>query len=208
VSPEPASAGRLFLAVPLGPAVRSAVGRYLESATGGGALPGRPVRPEGWHLTLRFLGDTPAEVASRLRAGLLAADLGPAFSLRLSGLGAFPSPSRARVLWLGVEDGPGADALAALAERVEAVVESAGLPADDRPFRGHLTLSRLVPPEDVRPLVAEAGVAALAVAVEAVVLYRSHLGRGPARYEVAERFPLARPGGPPPPSSPSRETIR
>ncbi len=67
----------------------------------------------------------------------------------------------------------------------------ADIPPDDRRFAPHLTLSRLRPPQDVRPLLE--GVPPLGVRqmVTRVVMYRSHLGgRRPARYEELESFLL------------------
>ena len=62
---------------------------------------------------------------------------------------------------------------------------------DDRPFSPHLTLSRIRPPQNVRPLVEAMPSLGVRQLVNRVVVYRSHLGgRRPARYEELERFPL------------------
>ncbi len=77
-----------------------------------------------------------------------------------------------------------------VAERVEAAVTEAGLRAADRPFRPHLTLSRIRPPQDLRALLDAAPVMKVPMVVDRISLFRSHLGRGGARYEVLESFPL------------------
>jgi 2'-5' RNA ligase len=179
---------RLFLGVALPEETRTALEGRLREALGGEPLPGRPVPPTNWHLTLRFLGDTPAEARERLVRELRAAACGPAFPLELAGLGAFPRPARASVLWVGAAEGEAP--LRALAEEVEAAVRRAGFPAEPRPFSPHLTLSRIQPPHDVRALVEHFPDFAERITVDAVVLFRSHLGRGPARYEAVERVPL------------------
>lgn len=181
--------GRLFLAVGLAEAVRRELDAYLRRALGGRGLPGRAVRPENWHLTLRFLGGMGNQEAARLRAELRRAALGSSFRIRFGALGAFPSVRRAAVLWVGV--GEGAAELAALAAAVEGAAVRAGLPAEPRPFRAHLTISRIRPPVDVSTAVAAASPAGAPMEVDGVALYRSHLGSGPPRYEVVERFPLA-----------------
>jgi 2'-5' RNA ligase len=117
-----------------------------------------------------------------------AADRGPAFALRWGSLGAFPRPRRANVLWLGVDQGE--SAAESLAVAVEEAAEAAGFPPEDRPFRSHLTLSRLRPDQDVAAVLDAVPPLGLAMAVDRVVLYQSHLGPGGPRYEEVEAFPL------------------
>jgi len=179
---------RLFLAVPLTDEARHAVVHHLKAHLAH-PLPGRPVRPELWHLTLRFLGEVDEVGADRVMREVDAAERGRGFSLRWGALGAFPRPRRANVLWLGVERGE-AEA-ARLAAVVEDAVEAAGFPPEDRPFRSHLTLSRIRPDQDVTAVLEAVPALGLDMAVERVVLYRSHLGRGGPRYEEMEAFPLA-----------------
>jgi RNA 2',3'-cyclic 3'-phosphodiesterase len=183
----PDDGGRLFLAVPITAEARERILRYL-AAPPMPALPGRPVPPENWHLTLRFLGDTPGALAERVAAEVERARLGPAFALRFGRPGGFPRPARARVLWLGIEQGE--DRLRDLAARVAASVERAGIPPEPRPFAAHLTLARLRDPLDLRPLLDLAPAAGVDLPVGEVVLYRSHLGSPAPRYEPLRRFPL------------------
>lgn len=177
---------RLFLAVPLADNTRREVEAGLEPIARD--LPGRSVMPENWHLTLRFLGDTEPEQRDRLVRELEGTRLGPTFTLEFGGLGAFPRAERARVLWLGVKQG--ATELGELARSVEAAARGAGFPAESKPFRAHLTLSRIQPPRSVAALLTGGPRLALQMPVHKVVLLRSHLGRGPARYEAIARFPL------------------
>jgi 2'-5' RNA ligase len=177
---------RLFVAGPLTDDVRHRLAHLLVEAVPHG-LPGRPVRPENWHLTLRFLGEVGEVEADRLMAALDLASLGRPFQVGWSGLGAFPRPSRATVLWVGMDRG--ADQAVALAEAVEAAVVSSGLEPADRPFRAHLTVSRIRPHQDVTPIVESVSLQ-VTMPVDRVVLYRSHLDRGGARYEEIGSFPL------------------
>ena len=103
------------------------------------------VRPEGIHLTLKFLGEIPETqieaVGAVVRRAASAAD---PFALEARGLGAFPNPRAPRVLWLGLHGEPGAmDALQRLQAAVEAGVAGLGFPREDRAFTPHLTLARV-----------------------------------------------------------------
>jgi 2'-5' RNA ligase len=180
-------AGRLFLGVPLSDPLRDALGEHLRRALPGG-IPGRAVVPANWHLTLRFLGDTHAEQHRLLVDALEKAPLGPRFSMVLGGLGAFPRPRRAGVLWVGV--GEGAADLKRLAALAEEAARHAGFPAEKKPFSPHLTNARLNPPRDVESVVAAAPAFGGRMEVDAVVLFRSHLGSGPPRYEQMRTFAL------------------
>lgn len=179
---------RLFLAVPIDDEVRHGLAAFLDRSLDGGRIPGKPVRPENWHVTLRFLGTSSREQADRV-AGFLAERLTTApFTMSFAGLGAFPNASRAAVLWLGIDRG--SEELAELAELCDEAAEGAGFAANDRPFHAHLTLARLRPKQDVNRLVERFPAFPLTQTVGEVVLFRSHLGRGGARYERFGALPL------------------
>jgi len=151
-------------------------------------LPGRLVAPANWHFTLRFLGSTPSEQRDELISSLRATHFGNEFMIRFDRLGAFPRVNRARILWLGVTDG--ADRLVSLAEKVEAASRRAGFPAESRPFKPHLTLSRIDPPRAVTEFVTQQRPIPVEMRVERVSLVRSVLGGGPAKYEILEELRL------------------
>jgi len=178
---------RLFLAVPLPEEVRDRIRQGIPRP-----LPGLRTRPEQWHLTLRFLGDTEPGRKTLLIGEMEGAALGGTFPLRFGGLGAFPRPERARVLWLGIDRGEAE--LSRLQERVERITRAAGFPHESRPYHPHLTLSRLRPPSPVADLIERAEGPSVPMEVREVVLYRSHLGEGPARHEALRRFPLSADG--------------
>ena len=177
---------RLFVGIPLADGLRGELEAYL-AATFGDRLPGRAVVPRNWHLTLRFLGATDAERHQRVLEELRRIHPPRAFDLTLTSLGAFPRPARAKVLWIGVGDG--GDELRGLGGSVEGAAVRAGFAPERKPFSPHLTLSRLDPPADVRPAL-EAAPFGSRMRVDSFVLFRSHLGGGPPRYEPLERFPL------------------
>jgi len=175
---------RLFIGVPLTDDARRAIAKSLPKK-----LPGKPVPAENWHFTLRFLGSTEAAVRDQIVQRLRSATCGARFDIRFNELGAFPNPGRARILWVGVDDG--ADRLIQLAAVAEGVARSVGFPAEAREFRPHLTLSRIDPPTSVKELLGAKPRFGAGMTVDSVILYRSHLGGGPARYEEITRFALS-----------------
>lgn len=94
------------------------------------------------HVTLRFLGERPESVLPSLFAALadVAAEFAP-FDLVLEGVGAFPSRTAPRVVYVGA--GLGSEAAAALARRIAAALEPAGAPPARERFVPHLTLFRV-----------------------------------------------------------------
>ncbi len=141
---------RTFIAVKLADDVPAALGQLSgDLAPSWSPRAVSWVRPENIHLTLRFLGDTAADLMPALGAGLDAvAAAAPPFFLQLDGLGCFPNPRRPRVIWVGLRDPEGC--LALLKEAVERMLLPWGWEREERPFRPHLTLGRVrertVPP--------------------------------------------------------------
>lgn len=182
------SAGRLFIGVPLTEGARWTIDEHVRRSMPDG-VPGRPVPAANWHLTLRFLGATSADQLSAIVRRMRAAELGEAFEVGFGGLGAFSRPRSARVLWIGLTDG--VERMKALARVAEDAARAAGFAAEEKPFKPHLTLSRIQPPRDVTRAIAGTPPLDLRMPVREVVVFRSHLGGGPARYEAVERFGLA-----------------
>lgn len=177
---------RLFLAVALTDEVRHGLAAFLGERVI--RLPGRPTPPDNWHVTLRFLGSTDALQRDRILEFLDEHLVVEPFTLGFAGLGAFPKPSRATVLWLGT--GRGSDELAKAAEICEQAATSVGLESEDRPFHSHLTVARIRPPVNVDGIVEQVGTFPLKMEVDRMTLYRSHLGRGGARYETVDEVLL------------------
>jgi RNA 2',3'-cyclic 3'-phosphodiesterase len=191
---------RLFVALPVPPAVRSRLAS-LQEDLGGAGLPVRWSRREGLHLTLVFIGERPVQDVSRAEGALrrAARERAP-FALTLAGLGGFPGLARPRVLWAGV--GGDREALNALQASVARELRAAGVPFESRPYRAHVTLGRTTGALDA------AGVAALEAAARAASdtpwgawpaseahLMESRLQPGGAIYTALVRAPLGAPGG-------------
>jgi len=97
-------------------------------------------QPGDWHVTLKFLGDTPTITIPAIQAAL-AEVAWEAFSFAAGGGGFFPSPERPRVLWVGAS--LGGRETGALAGAIEAALTAIGIPPEARPFSVHLTLARI-----------------------------------------------------------------
>ncbi|MGH2706659.1 MAG: RNA 2',3'-cyclic phosphodiesterase [Actinomycetota bacterium] len=152
----------------------------------------RFIPPASWHVTLKFLGEVPEERFGEVRdVTAQSVEPFPRTRSRLTGLGAFPSARRARVVWVGLEDADGV--LAALAEGMERDFAAAGFRREERVWRPHLTLARFRTPGPIGEALAEARVEDLPSEpfdVGEVVLFRSHLSPRGASYVPLDRFPL------------------
>jgi 2'-5' RNA ligase len=134
---------RAFLAIPL------PLRLTTELAAVGAGLKGlRAQRAETIHLTVRFLGDIdePAPIVDAVAP--IVARTAP-FELELTGLGVFPRPQRATVLWAGLARG--ADEAAALAAEVQAALVPLGFAPEKRPFVPHVTVGRFKRPQRFEP---------------------------------------------------------
>jgi len=134
---------RLFVAIPMPETVRNeitGVQQELQQLVSRDAV--RWAKPEQFHLTLRFLGDVPAEQAPALQEVVNAVCAGvTALRLSAQGIGFFPNAGAPRIIWAGVNDGEGR--LADLQKKIEAVVRLfAEKPAAEK-FAGHVTLGRI-----------------------------------------------------------------
>ena len=150
--------------------------------------------PENLHVTLKFLGGIDeARVPSVIDALRGAVGRHARFVIEIGELGAFPSATRARVLWAGVTGGDGA--LAALASTVDTALAGLGFPHEERAFSPHITLGRVREPRRA-PALGEALAAGGArrfgrVAVNEITLMRSDLSPRGARYSPLAALQLA-----------------
>ena len=134
---------RTFIAIELDEELRENL-RRLQSGLRERVAPRsvRWVRPEGVHLTLKFLGDTPAGEVDEVKAALaIAASQIEPFTFYVGGLGCFPNSRRPRVVWVGIQEPTGR--LARLREAIEDQVAPLGFPTERRSFHPHLTLGRV-----------------------------------------------------------------
>jgi len=186
---------RLFVAVDLPEQVREALSRVQQELRRYDLSDLRWVRPQGIHLTLKFLGETPARRVAAITEALAGATEGrPGFRVALGAPGTFGSRRGPRVLWLDVIGD--IQRLRELQTAVEEALVEVGFPSEERDFSPHLTLARV--PQPVRPGTAERIAQGLQAVtppeaefdVREVVLMRSTLQPGGAVYERLAAFPL------------------
>jgi 2'-5' RNA ligase len=157
----------------------------------------RWVRPEGIHLTLKFLGEVGRHLLPDLETAMRDACAGrKPFRLALGDIGTFGGRRGVRVVWVGV--GGDLDALRALQKGVDDQVSALGFAREIRPFSPHLTLARVpeTAPSDTGARVAAALRAtklppAQPFDVAELSLVRSQLGPGGARYTRLVAAPLS-----------------
>ncbi len=177
---------RLFVGLDLPWALRQRV-----AALAGAGVPGaRWVPPENYHLTLRFIGETPgyrAEEIDLALAGLRARG----FSLTLAGLGTFTKGGRGSALWVGVERNPQLDHLQ---NKIEVALQRIGLEPERRRFQPHVSLARLDNVAEgklVSYVQAHNLFRADPVPVEHFTLFSSQLGKEASVYTAEVEYALA-----------------
>jgi len=175
---------RLFIALTLPSAVRDELAALAQPLNGVNWT-----RPDQLHVTLRFLGDVPADRIDPMIERLNTVQVAP-FILPVEGVGTFPPNRPPRVLWVGV--GSGHPRLFQLRQRVDDAVLASGLPLDVRTFHPHVTLARCT--ENAAAvghwLHAHREFAGPPVRVEAFDLYSSELRPSGAVHTLKQRFPL------------------
>jgi 2'-5' RNA ligase len=175
---------RLFVALQLPRELK----RHLSALTGG--LPGaRWLKPENYHLTLRFIGEVPAHRAEEIDLAL-AALRGRRFTLTLAGVGTFAKAGRDTQLWVGVERNPQLDHIQ---NKIETALQRAGLEPERRRFTPHVRLARLdnVAPAKLAGFVQAHNLfRAEPIEMDHFTLFSSRLGKEASVYTAEVEYPL------------------
>lgn len=177
--PEVAPRIRAFFGLPLPDEQRASLAAFV-AACAEAAPQFRWTPAANLHLTVRFIGSVDRTLVEGIADRV--ADRAPSgFDLELGDLGTFKRGRLVRVVWLGLRSG--LEPLARLAAEVEDECGKAGLPAEKRPFRAHLSLARARARDgEILPAVLPTPTLEPWRADE-LVLYSSHLGRTGAVYE-------------------------
>ena len=184
---------RAFIALELPAAVQAAlVGLQRELA--GAKADVKWVREEQLHVTLRFLGEI-TEPQRQSVEGVLreAAGRSGPFQAALSSVGAFPTTSAPRVIWVGME--PGRAEMEQLARMVEEGLRRVGFPDEDRPFVAHVTLGRVRSSKNLAALASKlkqtSWTPPAAFAVDHLTLFESVLSSSGPTYTPLAYLPFA-----------------
>jgi len=172
---------RLFVGLELPPSVKMALGMLRGEVDGA-----RWLREDQLHLTLRFIGEVSPEAAEDVHEALHEVDFTP-FEVALKGLGVFGKLRQPRAVWAGVAD---PEPLQGLHDRIETALARAGFSGRDRRYIPHVTLARFkTRSRRLEAFLAEhQDFAAPAFQAEHFTLFRSHLSRHGASYEIEERY--------------------
>ena len=175
---------RLFAAVAIPQQIAEGLARRQQG------LPGARWRPlDSLHVTLRFFGEVQEPVAADLDDEL-AKLTGRPFELQLNGVGAFGEGREVRAVWAGVGD---SESLRVLAGRCEAAARRAGLKAEGRAYRPHVTLAYLKRPDPEQVAAWVQGHNLLRsppFPIDRFGLYSSWPTSEGSRYELEREYPL------------------
>ena len=185
---------RTFIGIDIGDAIRTNTTALIKDLSKTGAAV-KWVAPESMHVTLLFLGEVDdRELHAVCKAVKEVAGGEPPFPLRVSGLGAFPTARRPKILWAGIVEGvePLQRLNAALEERM---LELGCYRKEERGYSPHLTLGRVKADADSFTMAAEIP-KRLAweggrFAVEEVLVFSSELDRDGPVYSVIGRAALS-----------------
>ena len=208
---------RLFVALDIPEAIRDAIASYVDDLRRA-APDAKWVRPEGYHITLKFIGEWRRDVREVIEA--LQKIEAPSLTVAIRGNGFFPTARSPRVFWVGIEaenvgqaflpvgrsEAP-QTALSLLASKVDEATSTLGIEKESRPFSPHLTLARSGSGSP-RPRKDEKAVPSMKHLAERIAglpapefgtihateffLYESKLSPSGAKYTKLKSFPLGR----------------
>lgn len=176
---------RMFIALPIPERIREELA-FLCC----GLPEARWIKPENFHITLRFLGEIDGGDVDDVDAAL-AGIRAPEFDLEIADVGCFANGRSVRAIWAGVKPTP---ALAHLHDKVESAVVRAGLPPNGQRFMPHVTLTwpRRAPLDKVREYLARHSLfRAGPFEIKHFTLYRSFTGGEGSIYRIESEYELA-----------------
>jgi len=180
---------RAFIAIDLPEALHAALAEAQQNFRSA-ASNARWTRPEGIHLTLKFLGEISDAQTKQVVEALTQIGSFEPFSVEVKGFGFFPQAQRPRVFWAGVMAPP---ALAQLAAQVQNRMEKIGFEREDCAFSPHLTLARFQVPRPQPNLEAAVGARVKTSMgtfyASEFFLFESKLSPQGAQYKKLMRFP-------------------
>ena len=98
------------------------------------------VEPQNIHITVRFLGNITLATAENIFKEMNKIQFAQ-FRVQIKGVGAFPNPSYAKVIWAGITEG--AVQLKSIFSQLEPRLRGLGFTPDSKGFSPHLTIARI-----------------------------------------------------------------
>jgi 2'-5' RNA ligase len=183
---------RTFIALDMPPEIKTALEKYVQPLK---SLRGRVswVKRENLHLTLKFLGDTPANRVDEIAVALqeIAAKL-TSFTADIAGSGVFPNEKAPRVLWVGINDE--SETLLKLAQAIDECLYQFGFAKEKRAFTPHLTIGRVKDPRIPAIVCAlkEKPFAAMPAQFNEIIFMQSELNPAGSIYTPLRKLKLGR----------------
>jgi 2'-5' RNA ligase len=184
---------RCFIAISLSDEILDELDSYLQQLKK--ISPGvRWVKPAAIHITLKFLGEQPAQLVGSVERELTGiSDVCSPFALSVVGTGCFPNRNRPRVFWLGLEH-DAQNSLFKLHEWIDKRLEPLGFTREKRRFSPHLTIGRAKEQSrypEVFEYFTEHPFPELKFDVNEVVFMRSELRPEGAKYTPIQKYQFA-----------------
>lgn len=184
---------RIFIALDIPTEIRARITEYAGRLRSY-APEARWSRPEGLHVTLKFVGEVGDAKVEEIKSALGTVEAVP-FPVTFESAGFFPTPKSPRVFWVGVHSEQG---LAQLAAAIESATHTVGIAKEERAFSPHLTMARAAQGSgggpQLRPLLplleAEPAPRFGTMTAREFFLYQSQPQRGGSKYTKLQRFGL------------------
>ncbi len=135
---------RAFIAIPLPGSVRHLL-KDLQLRLKKAGIKASWPRPDGLHLTLKFLGEIPCHSQDQIQAVMdRFSGQYPQLVLAAGSIGVFPKITKARVIWADIRGQT--HRLEKLFYKLDKELDVLGIPGQTRPFSPHITLARIKGP--------------------------------------------------------------
>ncbi|MEO0131770.1 MAG: RNA 2',3'-cyclic phosphodiesterase [candidate division WOR-3 bacterium] len=190
---------RSFIALPIPDRLKTEIAVMIEEFTRefsnvSAPLPIKWVSRENLHITLVFLGEISSDFLNKTQDILkeLTKTVTP-FKVQLRGLGAFPNPRSARVVWIGIKEG--AEQISYFQNKLEEALMTIGYKPEERKFHPHLTIGRIKVPltgpnKEKFLKILETNYQSEVFPINNVILFKSTLTPSGPIYEIIKEFPL------------------
>jgi len=161
-------------------------------------LPAKAIKwvdPNNMHLTLKFMGETPADQLEPIKNAMQkVATAYPVFSIEVINLGMYPNHKKPRVVWLGIS---GEENLISLHKQLDRALQEVGIQPERRPLSPHLTIARVrrnsskESVKDIGQTLSQFKVSTLGIVrVNEIVYYQSELKPQGPNYTILQSSPL------------------
>ncbi len=181
---------RLFVGVPLPDNLRTAVFEYVRRWRS--RISGiKYVEPENLHITLKFIGEVDDSRVPAIKDLLSSVQTHP-FTINARGVGAFPSSSSPRVVWVGIREG--FEDLVALSRDIDDLLVSEGIPRERKASHPHITIGRVkrYDPEITRFLARDIDLEFGSFTFERFALFRSTLTPDGPIYDILAEYEVSK----------------